>query len=161
MDLSMFTNKIKDETCWQIVFLNKNNLNNIPCIMGDIYFDPDTAINAATKLNAKSHENIYWVISRSLSFTKFEHDGLKMTQDIEDKGKIKMNNKMTKKELIKELKEEFDKYSKSVQMWMKKCEDNGMTYYFDKEKYVKASCGDIIHDLIVNANINNWLIKTR
>ena len=26
---------------------------------------------------------------------------------------------MTKKELIKELKEEFDKYSKSVQMWMK------------------------------------------
>ena len=132
MDLSMFTNKIKDETCWQIGFLNKNNLNNIPCIMGDIYFDPD-----------------------------FEHDGLKMTQDIEDKGKIKMNNKMTKKELIKELKKEFDKYSKSVQMWMKKCEDNGMTYYFDKEKYVKASCGDIIHDLIVNANINNWLIKTR
>lgn len=72
-----------------------------------------------------------------------------------------MNNKMTKKELIKELKEEFDKYSKSVQMWMKKCEDNGMTYYFDKEKYVKASCGDIIHDLIIKENINKWLIKTR
>ena len=29
---------------------------------------------------------------------------------------MKMNNKMTKKELIKELKEEFDEYSKSVQM---------------------------------------------
>ena len=72
-----------------------------------------------------------------------------------------MNNKMTKKELIKELKEEFDKYSKSVQMWMKKCEDNGMTYYFDKEKYVKASCGDIINERLGNANINNWLIKTR
>ena len=72
-----------------------------------------------------------------------------------------MNNKMTKKELIKELKKEFDKYSKSVQMWMKKCEDNGMTYYFDKEKYVKAYCEDIISDLLVNANINNWLIKTR
>ena len=72
-----------------------------------------------------------------------------------------MNNKMTKKELIKELKEEFDKYSKSVQMWMQKCEDNGMTYYINKEKYVKAYCGDIISDLLVNANINNWLIKTR
>ena len=161
IDPSMFPNKIEDETCWQIVFLNKNNLNNIPCVMGDVYFDHDTAINTATKLNAKSHENIYWVISRSLSFTKFEHDGLKMSQDIEDKGKIKMNKKMTKKELIKELKEEFDKYYKSVQRWMKKCEDNGMTYYFDKEKYVKASCGDIIHDLINKVNINNWLTKTR
>ena len=68
---------------------------------------------------------------------------------------------MTKKELIKELKKEFDKYSKSVQMWMKKCEDNGMTYYINKEKCVKAYCGDIISDLLVNVNINNWLIKTR
>ena len=72
-----------------------------------------------------------------------------------------MNNKMTKKELIKELKKEFDKYSKSVQMWMKKCEDNGMTYYINKEECVKAYCEDIISDLLVNVNINNWLIKTR
>ena len=72
-----------------------------------------------------------------------------------------MNNKMTKKELIKELKEEFDKYSKSVQMWMKKCEDNGMTYYFDKETNLKASCGVIINDLISKENINKWLTKTR
>ena len=72
-----------------------------------------------------------------------------------------MNNKMTKKELIKELKKEFDKYSKSVQMWMKKCEDNGMTYYFDKETNLKASCGNIINDLISKENINKWLIKTR
>ena len=68
---------------------------------------------------------------------------------------------MAKKELIKELKEEFDKYYKSVQMWMKKCEDNGMTYYINKEIYVKAYCEDIISDLLVNVNINNWLIKTR
>ena len=68
---------------------------------------------------------------------------------------------MSKKELIKELKEEFDKYCHSLQKWMKKCEDNGMTYYMDKEVNVKASCGDIILNLIYKENINNWLIKTR
>ena len=68
---------------------------------------------------------------------------------------------MSKKELIKELKEEFDKYCHSLQKWMKKCEDNGMTYYMDKEVNVKASCEDIILNLIYKENINNWLIKTR
>lgn len=68
---------------------------------------------------------------------------------------------MTKKELIEELKDEFDKYCQFVERWMKKCEDNGMTYYINKENYVKASRGDIILNLIYKENINNWLIKTR
>lgn len=72
-----------------------------------------------------------------------------------------MNNKMTKKELINELKNEFDKYCHSVQNWMRKCEDNGMSYYVDKEFNIKAYYGDIISDLISKENINNWLIKTR
>lgn len=72
-----------------------------------------------------------------------------------------MNNKMTKKELINELKNEFDKYCNSVQNWMRKCEDNGMSYYVDKETNEKAYYGDIISDLISKENINNWLIKTR
>lgn len=71
------------------------------------------------------------------------------------------NKKMTKKELIKELKDGFDQYCQSVQKWMRKCEDNGMTYYIDKEVNVKAHDWHIIHDLIDNENINNWLIKTR
>ena len=71
------------------------------------------------------------------------------------------NKKMTKKELIKELKDGFDQYCQSVQKWMKKCEDNGMTYYIDKVVDVKAHDGDIIDDLLNGENVNNWLIKTR
>lgn len=70
------------------------------------------------------------------------------------------NKKITKKELIKELMDGFDQYCQSVQKWMKKCEDNGMTYYSDKEAKVKSYCGDIIDDLLNGEDVNNWLIKT-
>lgn len=69
--------------------------------------------------------------------------------------------KITKKELIKELKDGFDKYCQSIHKWMKKCEDNGMTYYYDKEYNIKAYDWHIILDLVNNRNINNLLTKTR
>lgn len=71
------------------------------------------------------------------------------------------NKKMTKKELIKKLKDEFDKYCQSVQKWMKKCDNNGMTYYLSVLDKRKTSVRDIINDLNRDENLNNWLIKTR